>query len=325
MTRSPQNLLLGLALSLVTGAAQAGPFFSTTNQGAFARSFLLPALGETGVLLTGDWNWRAQLDLSNDYHFATAGNESITLDGESARLSYVLTQGLDNGLEWSIELPLLHQGGGFMDGFIENWHDWFGLPNGGRELAPQSRYLYQVMRDSAVIYQNTEKGLAMGDIRVNGGWQWRDGVMLRAAAQLPTGDDKKLAGENAGAALWADAALPFAAGSSWRGFVSLGASAADESKILPGLQEQAVGFGGIGLSWAWSESLRFTTQLYAHTPLYRDTELEALKRPGLQVSFGGSYLLLPNVDLRLAVQEDAITTSSPDFSAHIALRLTPPR
>ena len=324
MTRVAKKSAVVVLCSLVCGAATAQPFFNTSHQGALARSFLLPTLGDSGVELVGDWRWQAQLDLSNDYHTATVGDETITLDGESARLLYTLRQGLDRGWEWSIAVPLYHQGGGFMDGFIEDWHGWFGLPNGGREFAPQDRYLYEVMRAGNVIYRNEQKGNALGDLQLAAGWQWREGLVLRGAIQLPTGDDKKLSGENLGAALWADMALPFAADSAWRGFVSLGASAADRAELLPELQQTALALGGLGLSYGWSETLRFTVQLYGHSPLYQDTELEALKRPGLQVVFGGSYRLLPNMDLHLAVQEDAVVSSSPDFSAHMALTLRPP-
>lgn len=314
----------GAALALLPAPLFAGPYFATANQGALARSFLLPALGEHRLLLQDSWNWQAQLDQTNDFHTATAGGESITLDGETTRLGYTLRQGRANGFEWGFEIPLYYQGRGFLDNFIEDWHDWFGLPNGGRELAPQDRYLYEVTRGGAVAFRSTETGPALGDVRLNGGWQWRESIALRASLQLPTGNEDRLAGDNLGGALWADAALPWAAGSRWSGFASLGASAARRGKVLPGLQQRALAFGGLGLSFACTEALRLTAQLYAHSPLYKDSELEALKRPGLQASFGGSYQLMGNALLKVGVQEDPITSSSPDFSVHIALELQPP-
>jgi hypothetical protein len=124
-------------------------------------------------------------------------------------------------------------------------------------------------------------------------------------------------------ALWIDAAMPFPADSRWRGFVSLGGSAAQKADILREQQSVGVALGGIGLSWRWTEALHLTAQVNAHSRLYRDSELKALKRPGVQIVFGGSYALLPNALLRLAVQEDAMPTSSPDFSVHMALVLSP--
>lgn len=324
MIRSQVQMLVRLCLALATGPALAGPFFTTSNQGAFARQFLLPALGESSVLAAGDWNWRAQLDQTNDFHLGNAGAEAITLDGETTRLGYTLTQGLENGLEWGFEVPIYYQGRGFMDSFIEDWHRWFGLPNGGRELAPHDRYLYEVTSGGTVIYRNTETGAAFGDLRLNGAWQWREGRAVRASLQLPTGDERRLAGGNTGGALWTDLALPFAADSRWSGFMSAGVTLARRGKVLTQLQERIAAFGGLGFSFACTDALSLSAQLYGHSPLYQDTELEALKRPGLQVTFGGSYALMPNALLRLAVQEDPVTASSPDFSVHIGLQLTPP-
>lgn len=305
-------------LGLMSLPAAANPFFGTFNQGAFSRSFLLPALGEPELLAPGAERSAWTLDLTNDYHTASEGGESITLDGETTRLAWRYARGGEDS-EWSLELPLYHQGGGFMDSFIERWHGWFGLPNGGREQAPQDRYLFQVTRGATVVYRNTETGAALGDLRLSAGWQWTETIALRAAVQLPTGDEDLLAGGNAGLAAWADSALPFAQSSAWSGFASLGVTLAQRSEVLADLQKREALFGGFGLSYAWTPALSFTAQLYAHTPLYQDTDLGALKRPGLQAAFGGSYALSEKLLLRLGVQEDPVTTSSPDFSVHAAL------
>jgi hypothetical protein len=327
MRRSTATTLLCIALTAASGAATAAefasPFFTARNEGALARSFLLPPLGNTRALAADEWRWLAQLDLTNDYHTQALGGESATFDGETTRLGYTFSQGLDHGLEWSVMIPVMYLGGGFLDNFIEDWHRWFGLPKGGREFAPQDRYLYEIVQGGSVVYRNVEKGTALGDIELAGGWEWVEGWVLRAAAKLPTGDDKKLAGDNAGVALWIDAAMPFPADSRWRGFVSLGGSAAQKADILREQQSVGVALGGIGLSWRWTEALHLTAQVNAHSRLYRDSELKALKRPGVQIVFGGSYALLPNALLRLAVQEDAMPTSSPDFSVHMALVLSP--
>ena len=312
---------LGLVMLGCAASAQASPFFTTFNQGAFARSFLLPSLSESQVLAADAARSQYALDQTNDYHFGRSGNETITIDGETARFSLRYARGFGDGFEWNAELPVLHQGGGFMDSFIERWHSWFGLPNGGREATPRNQYLYRVTRNGSTIFQRSESGTALGDARIGGGWQLRPGIALRAALQLPTGSKSKFTGGNAGLALWADAALPFEQQSAWRGFASLGATLAQRSEVLPDLQKREAVFGGFGLSYGWNEALNFTAQLYGHTALYKGTQLDALQRPGLQAAFGGSYAFSHNTELRLAVQEDPVTTSSPDFSVHIAVQV----
>lgn len=314
---------LALALAVSTSPALAEPFFSTTNQGLLARSFLLPVLGQSQVLQGQEWTWQAQADLTTEFLVDTAGSEAAVLDGETLRLGYTLRQSLGDGLEWQLELPVYHQSGGFLDSFIEDWHRWFGLPNGGRELAPRNQYQYEVRDGEIVKFSHRRQGTALGDLRLGFGWQAAENWTLRAAALLPTGDDDKLTGGNLGLAAWADGELPFSLGPCWESFLSLGLTAAKTGDVLPEQQRNTAGFGGLGLSYGYSEALRFTAQVYAHTALYSDSELRALRRPGVQLAFGGSYQFLPNADFKLAVQEDIVTASSPDFSVHMAITLRP--
>jgi hypothetical protein len=306
------------AVALSTPAmAQA---FVTSNQGALARNFALPALGAGEVLATGASQPRMTLDLTNDYLLAAAGSEEILFDGESERLALQYRRGVGDGFEWGVEVPLLHVGGGFMDSFIENWHDWFGLPNGGRELAGRDRYEYRYRRHGATVFNFTQTGTSLGDVLLLGGWQWREGVALRAELKLPTGDEDQLTGGNPGGALWADAALPL--GDALDGFVSAGLSVNARANLLEGQQKLVVPIGGAGLTWHALNDLDLGVQVDAHGPLYSDSELDALTRPGVQLVFGGAWHR-DTTRLDVGVQEDIVTQSSPDFSIHLALTLAP--
>ena len=44
-----------------------------------------------------------------------------------------------------LDLPLVSMGGGFLDGFLENYHDALGVSNYGREKRPKNEYAYRVM------------------------------------------------------------------------------------------------------------------------------------------------------------------------------------
>jgi hypothetical protein len=314
-----RRLRLLAALACLSPLPALATPFTTFNQAALSQGFALPVVGETTVLEAGASRSLWTLDLSSEYHEDQAGTESLTLDGETTRLAWRYTQGA-GGWEWGFELPVVHVGGGFMDSFIEGWHDFFGLPNGGREFAPRDRYQYRYERDGAVVLDRSEEGWALGDVRLSAGWAVSETMVLRGELKLPTGDEDKLTGGVLGGAVWADWALPRTNG--WSGFLSLGLSANDNSDVLEDQQKTLIPFGGIGMSYRLFEPLEVGVQYVMHGALYDDTEIDALKKPGGQLVFGGRWLGA-GWGLDLAVQEDIITHSSPDFSIHVGLRLQP--
>lgn len=308
------------ALLVMSPAAQAEPF-ATFNQAALAQGFDLPVVGHGRLLQAGESSSAFSLDLTSEYSTDTNATETVTLDGESARLTGRYRAGLGNGLEWGAELAAVHVGGGFMDSFIESWHDFFGLPNGGRELAPQDRYQYRYEKNGVVLLDRTEEGWALGDLRVSGGWAATDNIALRAELKLPTGDEDKLTGGNLGGAVWADWAL-LDVDSRWSAFVSAGLSANQKGDVLEDQQETLVPFGSIGGFLRATQKIELGVQLYGHGALYKDSELDQLSRNGLQIAFGGRWIE-KTWALDIAFQEDLITKSSPDFSVHIGVRLAP--
>jgi len=313
------SLLLPLFCGLPL-AAQALPFASS-NQAGLAQGFDLPAVGDTRVLRPGEHGSELSLDLSSEYSAHEQGDELIIVDGERARLAWRYRQG-GAGWDWGVELPAVHVGGGFLDSFIEGWHDAFGLPNGGREQAPQDRYLYQYERDGTTLLLRDEEGWALGDVRLSGGWAWSETLALRGELKLPTGDEDRLSGGVLGAAAWADWALPFDPDTGWSGFLSAGLSLNDKGEVLEDQQETLVPFGGAGLFYRVARPLELGAQLNLHGPLYDDSGLDELTRAGGQLVFGGRWLGA-GWALDVAVQEDILTRSSPDFSVHLGLRLLP--
>lgn len=291
---------------------------ATFNQGTLARGFALPALGDTQVLPDGESQLRATVDLSTEYALDREAGEELLLDGETQRYALRYARGW-GATEWSLEVPLLHVGGGFMDEPIENWHDAFGLPNGGREDAPHDRYRYRYVRDGITQFDVTDGGTRLGDVVLSGGLMPSQGWALRGQLKLPTGDEDHLVGGNFGAAVWADAALPFPESSDWEGFVSAGVSASEDADVLARLQNDVIPFGGAGLAWRLLSSLQAIAQLYAHGPLYDHTEIDALQRPGLQLSLGGRWCPGAGPCFELSFQEDLLVASSPDFSLRLAV------
>lgn len=311
--------LTGIALALYLPASHAGSL-ATSNQGTLARVFALPGLGEFAPPSEGQTQWRVSTDLTTEYVLDRAPGENLLFDGETQRYAFALRRAWGETFDWGVEVPLLHTSGGFMDSVIEDWHSFFGLPNGGRQDAPQDRRQYRYERDGLTQFDVRGADTGLGDVLLSAGWAPGEGWMLRSQIKLPTGDEDALAGGNWGGALWADAALPFAADSILGGFVSAGVSASEDAEVLADLQNTVIPFGGVGLDVRLLSQLQALVQLYAHAPLYDDSETDALKRPGVQLTLGGRWCYSEAQCLEISFQEDVATESSPDFSLRFALR-----
>jgi hypothetical protein len=310
---------------LVTGLmpASATPVFLTSNQSALARSAALPTLGDGGALAAGADRYRVTLDWTNEYFVSQTSDEMMTLDGETERLGLAWRHGFS--ARWSIaaELPMLHTGGGVLDAPIENWHQLWGLPNGGREQSPRNRYQYAYQKDGQTLFDVADGTTGLGDVQLGTSWQARPALGAHLMVKLPTGSASHLTGGNPGAAFWGEYD-PFAdflgPGTRWFGFSALGAAVNGRHGPLGDQQRPAAGFAAAGAGYSALPNLALLAQLYGHTPLYRDSGLEALRRGGLQLAFGARYALTPGFALTLGFQEDAIVASSPDFSIHLEAR-----
>lgn len=316
-TMSRATAAAGLLVA-VGAQAQGETGLAVYNQSALSRAFELPVLGRPSVLAGGSGSTALRYDLTSEYHAEQSETESVILDGEAQMLTLAFQRGFGSGLEWTAELPVIHQSGGFMDGFIEGWHEAFALPDGGRPEAPRDRYLYQYQRDGEVVLQQSRHGTELGDLRLGLGWQAAHWAALRFELKLATGDEDRFSGGNHGGALWFDAALPFAEASRWSGWLAAGASYNGPTEQLAEQQQRFVPFGGFGLGLALNPALSLLGQLYAHGELYEDSGLDPL-REALQLALGLRWRVSPDLAVDIGFQEDLVTASSPDLSLHLAL------
>lgn len=311
--------LAACVFGLLSLSASAWDALPAKNEATLARSFALPTLGRSQVFAPDEQSFQLNLDVVTEYYADNNARESIVLDGETTKLGLVYRKGLGSDFEFNIDMPILIVGGGFMDGFIQDWHRAFGLPNGGRENAPNDRRLYRYTRDGVTLLNESRSSTSLGDVQLGGGWQFNNSLALRGMIKLPTGDRDKLTGGNLGAAAWADWALPFAQNSAFDGFASGGVTLARQTGALSSLQESAALFGGAGLGYRLTDRLEALGQLYVHSPLYKGSDLDGLRKSGLQLMLGGSYLISTRYKLNIYFQEDPIVSSSPDFSIHFGL------
>lgn len=314
------RLALGPLLLLATPLALAQGHDSF-NQSTLGRAAVLPVLGQGAVLAEDTVESGVTLDWSNEFFQRSTSREDLTLDGESLRATLRYRRGTGDGLEWSVELPLLFTGGGVMDSAIEHWHSAFGLPNSNRGEAPRDRYRIRYVRDGVTLVDLDKGSGGVGDLRLGAGFQLGEGLTLRALTQLPTGSKSQLSGGHAGAALWMDWNLPLGDGGRASLTLSGGGSMADKGGPLAAQQKNLAALGGAALVVPLFGVVDGVVQVNGHTALYRGSDLAPLSRMALPLTIGLRWPL-HGLLFDLAFSEDPSVEASPDFGLLFSVRMS---
>ncbi|HTQ79654.1 MAG TPA: DUF3187 family protein, partial [Thermoanaerobaculia bacterium] len=130
---------------------------------------------------------------------APAGGRGLdyVLDGEVARTDLSYRRGIGHGVELSADLPLLHVGGGFLDGFIEGFHKTFSIKRSDRFSEERNAYLVYLGSADHRVVKTAAPGWGLGDIVLGAkvalpakpaGFDLAVGGLLK----LPTGDKDRL-------------------------------------------------------------------------------------------------------------------------------------
>ncbi|MBE0596324.1 MAG: DUF3187 family protein [Desulfuromonadales bacterium] len=299
--------------------------FRVTNQTPLVQIFGLPPAAGGQTLETGRSELLLAVDVASHFTNNSRGDESIVLDGETYRYTLALRRGLSSGLEVGVEIPWVAHSGGFLDGFIEGWHDFFGLPQGGRDRAPRDQLFFEYRENGAVELQRVDSADGLGDIRLTAAWPLRKrspsstAAALHASLKLPTGDSDRLLGSGStDLALGVNADRTFP--SSWGEFALYGGGGLlllTDGDVLPDRQRNLVGFATAGGAWRPLSWLAFKLQLDGHTAFY-DSDLTELGE-SLQLTVGGT-LDWGDTSLDIGVGEDIVVDSAPDVLFHLALR-----
>jgi len=118
---------------------------------------------------------------------------SVDMDMESSRTAVIQKYGLTKNHELFLELPFLSFSGGFLDAFVQGYHDTLGLPNGGRNTVDNGRFSFEILNNGTSIYSVKQTAFRPGDITI--GQKIRvyeespgfPAIAVRTSVKLPTG------------------------------------------------------------------------------------------------------------------------------------------
>lgn len=233
-----------------------------------------------------------QTTFSNIFEFDPAGLTQVNLDMELWRTAFSFSYGLTDTLDVKIELPVISNGGGFLDDFIQWYHNLFGLPNAGRDSVPNHEFHYTVAHNGVTLADYPAAGSGLSDMvarfkyLVSERFQWPFKLALAAAVKAPTGQSSKGLGSgrfDGGLTLLAQKSLKRFHLAGQVGYTKLGGHSNLQSILKSG-------FFHFGQSlefqlWNW---LSPVVQLTGNTPGFKNVDTEDLSVMILDLNIGAA-------------------------------------
>ena len=303
--------------------------FRSVNQSPMVQIFGLPAESAATLSPPGRFTFGLTQDVASNYTVSRTANEQITLDGESYRWTLAARYGINDRFEIGADVPYVLYGGGFLDGFIIDWHKTFGLPQGGRDTASKNRLNISYRKDGVQKLTMNRSGSGIGDISLNAGMKLYDALdaeshnalAVRTSLKLPSGDSGSLRGSGSTdfTLSLCGSMINFTEWGSLGLYGSLGGMALTKGDVLSDQQNNLAGFGSAGIGWGPAPWISFKFQLNAHTPLYHGSSLDELSKSSLMLIVGGALKLPADYLLDIGVSEDVAVATASDVAFHLGL------
>lgn len=272
--------------------------------------------------------------ISADLNFAVAshwvnednGAEAVFFDGETQRHSLHLEYGINSDWAVSLTLPYVSHDSGFLDGLINNWHDAFGLSDGGRALYPEDQFSYRFTTPNHAFDLN-ESSNGIGDVRlaVRNVWYRNNSSQVgwRLGYQFATGDEDKLLGAGVGQAF---GELHFSGAHlsdlplTWHG--RIGATYSGDIDSIGPDQNNVLWYAGLSGDWRLTERWSLLAQIDSHAAI-ADGEIDAVGSMAAMLSLGARYRFTPQWTVDLSFIEDIAVETAPDVTFQATLSYRP--
>jgi len=301
---------------------------SVTNSSPIALIQGIPAMNQSTILPPNETMVRVDYSVASHYTLDNSSTEQVLFDGETRRATLSIKKGIARHWDVEILLPYVSHNGGGLDGFIDNWHEVFGLPQGGRNKVAnnQLKYFYQKNGETRLDITSASSGVGDAQLvfsrRLNSPAlpQWEQ-IVFKSALKLPTGDADRLLGSGApGLAVW----LAANSRTQWFGFEgshygSFGAVIMGKGDVLPGQQRGFAVFGELGSGARVSRYIVLQAQLNAHSSLYSGSEFVEINSMALQLTLGGNVEINRDWRVDVGVAEDLLVHASPDVIFHLGV------
>jgi len=307
-------------------AARRGPVAMRPHQ-PNKLTFLALPLRTPNTVAQGRSEFTLHSAYSSMFENGIVPDESVVLDGEIWRTAGALRHGVGPDTDVEFELAVVYASSGFLDRFVESWHELLGLPGGGREERPRFEYEMELTQNGQQVYELEGHEVGLGDLpivvthRLLEAGAGTPALALRAGIELPTGSESKGFGNgelDAGAGVLVEQRFGrwILAGSV--DYVLTGQPSSFAGAGVDARDDLALQFGS---EYLWNDQLSLLAGLALHSPVTDDFDIPELDSEILSLDLALAFDLGRESALTIGFEEDLIAESGPDFTVFAAWRV----
>lgn len=295
------------------------------NMSPVAGLLGVPSQRAADIAPAGSLTAALHTSIASQYVAETRAGEALNFDGETLRLALSLRYALADNWDLALELPWLDHSGGNLDSLIDNWHDFWGMSDGGRSDAARDTLLYRYRGADTFALQDDSSGIGDATVSLSYRFYRRDDASAAVVAgyKLSTGDEDKFTGSGADDSF---IALRFSGDQRsdlplrWHG--QLGYLRAGRSDLIANSQQRDLWFAGIGVDWQLGERWSLIGQVDAHAAP-TDSAIDGLGEDAILLTMGGRWRFARQWSLDVSVIEDVQVETGPDVTFQASLRYAP--
>jgi len=318
----------GLVLALMALPVVASEPLYVKNLSPVAGLIGLPSQRDAQTMPSGELAVALHTSVASQYVNEANPGEYLNFDGETLRSALELRYGVAPDWDVQLEVPWLQQSGGDLDGLIDDWHDFWGMSDGGRSHAPKDAldYTYASAKGGFSLQDDTS---GIGDITLSLSHAfYRDSDSVASIAlgyKFGSGDEDDFLGSGADDVF---VALRFSGAQMsdlplvWHG--QAGYLRAGDSDLLDGVQEQNLWFAGLAMDWRFAERWSLIAQLDSHAaPM--DSALGGVGDDAVMATVGSRWYFAPQWSVDFSIVEDIRVETAPDVTFQASLRYHTPQ
>ena len=259
------------------------------------------------------------LSYSSIFLIGQSSSWSVGLDMEITEMKFSWRHDLGGFALLGIDVPVLIFGSGFLDGFLDSYHDTFGFPDYGREQRPENAFLYEVRKDGRLVLKGDNGKPGLGDIRLSLLKPLATSgpviIGLRAGVEVPTGRPR--AGYGNGTfdfdmTLLADVPVS----DTFHLYGNAGIVLPGDLKGHERVELRDFLFGGAAVEAELSKRFSLVGQVVVQGSPFPDTGITEVDRTSVLLLIGGRYREGNNI-FEMSLSEDPNTSGAPDFTVNL--------
>lgn len=265
-------------------------------------------------------------DVATHFVSQESERERVFFDGETQKHSVNIRWGLSPQWELSARIPSIKHNGGFVDSYVNRWHDFFGMSDGGRSTLPEDQIRFQF--DGAEQQGLLDRSVSgQGDTTVELSYvsERQQELQITSAVgyKASTGSSDRWLGSGAddlyGVTRFSGAHqenLPLY----WHG--QFGVTRVGQSALFGAQQKDWLWFTGLSAEWLLNDRWSLIAQLDSHSALLT-SELDALGKTAGILSLGLRRQLDRQWAFDVSFAEDIMVESAPDIIFQASLHFRP--